>query len=83
MLIMKNKINKSKRIQQREIIVTEFSDGTFRFDATMWNVTVPKEEAEGFFYAWKNGLLNEDKSLQKALIKEKIDNQKPKILEKN
>ena len=90
MLDMKNKINNiankigyngNKRIQQREIIVEEFSDGTFDFDAVMWKLTIPKKRATEFFAAWRKGLLDENHAFQNALAKNNIDNKKPKILD--
>ena len=78
-LIMKKEINitnkisyKPKRIQQREITVTEFSDGTFDFDAIMWKLTIPKRRATEFFNNWRKGMLEENFH---------FDKRKPKLLE--
>ena len=72
MFIMKKINNKKERIQQREIIVTEFSDGTFDFDAVMWKLTIPKKRATEFFNNWRKGLLKENSY---------FDKRKPKLLE--
>ncbi len=67
MFVMENK----KRIQQREIVITEFSDGTFDFDAVMWKMTIPKKRATEFFNNWRKGLLKENSH---------FDNRKPRLL---
>lgn len=64
------KINDKSRIQQREVIIREF-DNELEFDATMWKITVPKNESIEFFSAWMNGDLKENSN---------FDNRIPKII---
>ena len=71
MFVMEKENNKPKRIQQREIVVTEFSDGTFDFDAVMWKITIPKKRVTEFFHNWRKGLLKENSH---------FDNRKPRLL---
>lgn len=71
---MKNKNNK-ERIQQRQIVVTEFSDGTFEFDGIAWKLEIENAEADEAFSEWRKGNLKENTH---------FDNRLPKILnEKN
>lgn len=74
---MKNKMNKdtkqkNKKLQKRQIVVTEFEDGSFEFDATSWKIEVKPDEVMEFFEGWKEGLLKEELC---------FDNRKPKLLD--
>jgi len=74
---MKNKINKIdkiKRIQQRQITITEYFGGVYEFDGIAWNLEAKGKEADELFSAWRKGLLKENSN---------FDNRKPKILEEN
>lgn len=74
---MKNKINKNKnieRIQQRQIIVTEYLGGIYEFDGIAWNLEANGKEADELFSTWRKGLLKENSH---------FDNRKPRILEEN
>jgi len=61
----------NKKIQKRQVVVTEFENHSYGFDSGAWKINVKENEAESFFYAWKNGLLNENVF---------FNNKKPKIL---
>ena len=76
------KINNKKRIQQRQIVVTEFSDGTFELDGTFWQLEVSRTEIDKAFSAWRKGLLKENSYMAKVLRKENphFDNKLPRIL---
>ena len=62
---MKNK----NRIQQRQITVTEFSDGTFEIDGVAWNLEVDKSEINEAFREWKKGNLKENSHFDNLLPK--------------
>lgn len=67
---MKNKNDKNK-IQQRQITVTEFSDGTFELDGVAWKLEVSKFEIDQAFSEWRKGNLKENSH---------FDNRLPKLL---
>lgn len=78
---MKNKNNKN-RLPQRELVIREFSDGTFELDGTFWQLVVDKSEVDEVFSLWRKGLLKEHSLLRKALRKENpnFDDSLPKII---
>jgi len=67
------KINHKNRIQQRQITVTEFSDGTFELDGIAWKLEVDKIEVDEAFKSWRVGLLRETSN---------FDNRLPRMLKK-
>ena len=67
------KINNKDRIQQRQIAITEFSDGTFLLDGGYWQLEVDKTEVDEAFQAWRKGDLKESMHLKRILKKLKQD----------
>jgi len=67
------KINNKGKIQQRQIVITEFSDGTFLLDGSYWQLEVGKAEVDEAFQAWRKGDLKEEIYLKKILKKLKQD----------